>query len=185
ATKPDYTDIALKTQSEGTDSIIAGLDPISYARLFQALDRQNFHPKILGLGLDKASANKSYGSAVNNAESLTPLLEPWDHHGDPGVADYESTVRKYFPNQVPALDVYSEGDWVAAELFVEAAKRIGAAPITRQSLANALNAITNYNPGITVPLSYSAGNSHDPNHCFQWIRNQGGNWTTYSGWNCF
>jgi branched-chain amino acid transport system substrate-binding protein len=185
ATKPDYTDIALKTQSEGADSIIAGLDPFSYARLFQALDRQNFHPKMLGLGLDKASANKSYGAAANNAESLTPLLEPWDHHSDPAVADYEGTVRKYFPNQVPALDVYAEGDWVAAQLFVEAIKRIGAAPVTRQSLANALNSVTNFNPGLTVPLSYAPGNSHDPNHCFQWIKNQGGNWSTYSGWNCF
>src|SRR5947209_5287470 len=91
ATKPDYTDIALKTSSEGADSIIAGLDPFSYARLFQALDRQNFHPKMLGLGLDKASANKSYGSAADKAESLTPLLEPWDHHSDPGVADYEGS----------------------------------------------------------------------------------------------
>ncbi|MBV8982294.1 MAG: ABC transporter substrate-binding protein [Acidimicrobiia bacterium] len=184
ATKPDYTDIALKTSSEGADSIIAGLDPFSYARLFQALDRQNFHPKLLGLGLDKASANKSYGAAANNAESLTPLLEPWDHHNDPGVADYEGTVRKYFPNQVAALDVYSEGDWVAAELFVEAVKRIGNAPVTRQSLATALNAVSNFNSGLTVPLSYGAG-PHDPNHCFQWIKNQGGNWSTYSGWNCF
>ncbi|TMK84815.1 MAG: hypothetical protein E6G57_14535, partial [Actinobacteria bacterium] len=185
ATKADYTDLALKLSSEGADSIIGGLDPFSYARLFQALDRQNFHPKVLGLGLDKKSANQSYGKSVYNAESLTPVLEPDDHHGDAAVADYENAVRQYFPNQVPALDVYTEGDWVAAQAFVEAIKRIGTNPINRKTLTDALNGISNFNPGLTVPLTFGAGGSHDPNHCFQWIRNQGGNWTTYSGWNCF
>src|SRR5207302_5817511 len=79
ATKPDYTDLAIKIRSEGADSIIAGLDPYSYARFFQALDRQNFHPTFLGFGLDKKSAEKQYGSAVYNAESVTPFIEPDEH----------------------------------------------------------------------------------------------------------
>jgi len=186
ATKPDYTDIALKLQSEGVDSVIAALDPFSYSRMLQAFDRQNFHPKLFGLGLDKPSANQQYGSAVYNAQSLTPLLEPADHMSQAGVAAYYGAVRKYFPNQVAALDVYSEGDWVAAEVFVDALRQIGTGAVTRQSLATALNSLKNVDTqGLTEPISYSAGNSHDPNRCFQWIQNKSGTWTTYSGWNCF
>ena len=184
-TKPDYSDLALKLQSEGADSVIAGLDPFSYARMFQAFERQNYHPKVLGLGLDKSSANQQYGGAVHGAESLTPLLEPSDHQNDPNVAQYLGAVRRYFPNQVPALDVYTEGDWVAAELFVQALRTLGTQPITRQNLANALNSIKGFSTGLTQPLSFGPGSSHDPNRCFQWIRNNNGAWTTYSGWNCF
>ena len=185
ATKADYTDEAIKARTSGVDSLIVLLDPFSYARLFQALDRQNFHPKMLGFGLDKKSAEQQYGSAVYNAESLTPLLEPDQHMSQQEMALYYGSVQKYFPNQVPALDVYSESDWVAAKAFVEAIRRLGTTPISRKSLVDSLNGMKAFDPSLTVPLTYSAASAHDPNRCYQWIRNQSGTWATYSGWNCF
>ena len=185
-TKADYTDLVLKLRRENADSVLAGLDPFSYQRLFQAMERQSWFPKVLGLGLDKESANKDYGKAGDGAESLTPLLEPADHTSQPGIKEYVGAVQRFFPSQVPALDVYTEGDWVAAELFVEAIRKIGSNPVNRKSLVDALNSITNFDTkGLTKPLSYSAGNSHDPNKCFQWIQKRSGIWTTHSGWNCF
>jgi ABC-type branched-subunit amino acid transport system substrate-binding protein len=187
ATKADYTDTVLTLRSNNVDAIIAGLDPFSYARFFQAMQRQNYNNILFyGSGLDKSSAEAQYGNgAFSTAESLTPLVEPVGHEGDPSVAEYLNAVKKYYPNQVPALDVYSEGDWVAAKLFVEAVRRIGNQPVTRQSLVNSLNSIKNFATGLTVPLSYSSGGSHDPNGCLQWIRRSNNTWSTYSGWNCF
>jgi ABC-type branched-subunit amino acid transport system substrate-binding protein len=185
ATKADYTDVVLKLQQDGAQSIIAGLDPFSYARLFQAMERQNWHPPFLGGGLDKTSANKQYGSAVYGAQSITPVLEPADHMSTPSVKQYVGTVQKYFPSQVDALDVYTEYQWIAAEVFVDAVKQIKG-NVTRASLVKGLNSISNFNDGgITKPISYSAGNSHDPLNCYQWIHNVKGHWKTYSGWNCF
>src|SRR5947208_3308606 len=85
ATKADYTDIVLKFQTSGAQSVAAFLDPFSYSRLFQALERQNFHVPILGGGLDKASANRQYGSAVVGADSATPVLEYLDHQSTPAI----------------------------------------------------------------------------------------------------
>ncbi|TMD98962.1 MAG: hypothetical protein E6I76_03415 [Chloroflexi bacterium] len=184
ATKPDYTDIAVKLRLEGADAVIGVLDPFSYARMFQAFDRQGYHPKILCPGLDKPSAEKQYGPAVYGAESLTWYLEPDEHLSSPAMSEYLNTVQHYYPNQVAGLDVYTEGGWIAAKVFVEALRRIHG-PVTPASLVTALNGIRNFDTGLTVPLSYSAGPSHDPNHCVQWIRNQQGTWHTYSGWNCF
>jgi branched-chain amino acid transport system substrate-binding protein len=184
ATKPDYTDLAVKIRLEGADSIIAGLDPFSYARFFQALDRQNFHPTFLGFGLDKKSAEKQYGPAVYNAESVTPFIEPDEHTSLPAMSEYYGAVQRYYPAQVDALDVYTEETWVAAKLFVEAVRRLGTTPPTPRSLVDSLNHITKWDNGLTMPLSFSPG-VHDPNHCLQWIRNQQGVWHTYSGWNCF
>jgi hypothetical protein len=93
-------------------------------------------------------------------------------------------VQRYYPAQVDALDVYTEETWVAARLFVEAVRRLGTTPPTTRSLVDSLNHITNWDNGLTMPLTFRPG-VHDPNHCLQWIRNQQGGWHTYSGWNCF
>jgi branched-chain amino acid transport system substrate-binding protein len=185
ATKADYTDFVVQMQTGKADSIIAALDPFSYARLFQAMDRQNFHPKFFGSGLDKKSAARQYGKAVYGASSLTPFLEPDDHQSNAEIQEYQSAVKTYFPNQVDALDVYTVGTWIGAKLFVQAVRNIGTGPVNRQTLANALNAIKNYDSRLTVPLSYSAASFHDPNRCFQWIANQNGTWATQSDWKCF
>jgi branched-chain amino acid transport system substrate-binding protein len=192
ATKADYTDVVLKFRADGAQSVAAFLDPFSYARLFQAMERQNWHPPLIGGGLDKASANQQYDAgcgsscAVFGADSATPVLEYLDHSTTPAIAQYLGTVRKYYPSQYPALDVYTTYQWLAAEVFVQAVKDIGNAPVTRQSLVTALNGIKNFNDGgITEPISYGPGSSHDPLHCLQWIHNYNGTWKTTSGWNCF
>src|ERR1700752_1838564 len=79
ATKPDYTDVVVKMRSEGADSVVSGMDPFSYARLFQALARQDWHPPLEGMGLNKKLVAPSYGTAVYDAQSLTPMLDPDEH----------------------------------------------------------------------------------------------------------
>jgi ABC-type branched-subunit amino acid transport system substrate-binding protein len=172
--------------------VAAFLDPYSYARLFQAMTRQNWRPPFLGGGLDKASANRQYVSGCGSscpifgAESATPVLLYLDHQNHPAIAQYLNAVRTYYPNQYDKLDAYTTYQWVAAQVFVEAVKRIGNAPVTRKSLVDALNGLKNFdNGGITPPISYSPGDSHDPLKCFQWLKNMNGQWRTTSGWNCF
>ena len=191
ATKADYTDIVLKFQTSGAQSVAAFLDPFSYARLFQAMERQNFHVHVLGGGLDKASANAQYDSGcgsscvVFGADSATPMLEYLDHQSTPAISQYLSAVHTYFPGQYGQLDTYTTYQWLAAEVFAQAVKSIGNAPVTRQSLVAALNGLRNFDDGgITPPFSYGTGN-HDPLHCLQWIHNNNGQWRTTSGWNCF
>ena len=167
ATKPDYTDLAVKIRLEGADSIMAGLDPFSYARFFQALDRQNFHAPFMGVGLDKKSAEKQYGTAVYGAESGTAFLEPDGHMDVPAIREYHAAMERYFPNEVDDLDVYAEETWVSAKLFVEALRRLGPAPVTAKTLVDSANRIHNFETGLTVPLSFGPG-AHDPNHCMQW-----------------
>jgi len=191
ATKADYTSVILKFQSKGAQSVAAFVDPFSYARIFQAMERQNWHPPVLGGGLDKSSANQQYSSgcgsscAVFGAYSATPMLEYLDHQSTPAIAQYLNAVHTYFPGQYAQLDTYTTYQWLAAEVFVQGIKNIGNGAVSRQSLVGALNNIKNFNDGGITPLfSYSPGN-HDPLHCFQWIHNNNGQWRTTSGWNCF
>ena len=192
ATKADYSDVILKFQTDGAQSVAAFVDPFSYARIFQAMERQNWHPPVLGGGLDKASANQQYDSgcgsscAVFGANSATPVLEYLDHTHTPAIAQYLATVHKYYPSQYSALDAYTTYQWLAAEVFVQAVKDIGSKPVTRQSLVAALDNLRNYNDGgITEPITYGGSGNHDPLHCLQWIHNDNGQWKTVSPWNCF
>src|SRR5437899_6314451 len=103
ATKADYTDIVLKFEAKGAQSVAAFVDPFSYARLFQAMERQAWHPPVLGGGLDKASANLQYNAgcgsscAVFGADSATPVLEYLDHQSTPAIAQYLNAVHTYYP----------------------------------------------------------------------------------------
>jgi ABC-type branched-subunit amino acid transport system substrate-binding protein len=191
ATKADYTDVVLKFQGDGAQSVAAFVDPFSYARIFQAMERQNWHPQVLGGGLDKASANQQYDSgcgsncAVFGAYSATPVLEYLDHSRTPAIAQYLATVRHYYPSQYGALDAYSTYQWLAAEVLVQAVKNLGNTPVSRQSLVASLDHLSNFNDGgITEPITYGSGN-HDPLHCLQWLHNSSGHWKTTSSWNCF
>ena len=184
-TKADYSDIIVKLRAAGAKSILAGLDPFSYARMYQAMERQNFKVPVLGFGLDKKSANDAYGSAIDGSESLMPFKEAFDPAvaNDPDVAEYFGAVQRYFPGQAKALDVYTEAQWVAAKVFVEGLKRIPGA-VTRQSLVAALNTLKDFKPGLIPSVSYGPGN-HDPNHCFNWIKNEKAAWKTYATNKCF
>jgi branched-chain amino acid transport system substrate-binding protein len=184
-TKADYSDIIVKLRAAGAKSILAGLDPFSYARMYQAMERQNFKVPVLGFGLDKKSANEAYGSALEGSESLIPFKEAFDPAvaNDPDVQEYFGAVQRYFPNQAKSLDVYTEAQWVAAKVFVEALKRIPG-PVTRQSLVAALNTLKDFKPGLIPSVTYGPGN-HDPNRCFQWIKNDKGAWKTYATNKCF
>jgi len=185
ATKPDYTDLVIKLRAEGARSIIAALDPFSYARLYQAAERQNWKVPVFGFGLDKRSANDAYGSGIDGAESLVPYTEAFDPAvaDEPDVVEYFSTIRRYYPRQVQALDVYTEAQWVAAKVFVEALRRIHG-PISRRSLAAALETFRNFRPGLVPSVSYVPGN-HEPNRCFRWINNKNHSWHMYSDYRCF
>jgi branched-chain amino acid transport system substrate-binding protein len=186
ATQPDYTTVILALRQAGADSIMTVMDPYSYQRLFQAMERQNFMPPLLGAGMTKGNLQTEYGEPLKGAHSLAPFLEPLDpqYKSNPAIRLYLDTVRKYFPNQVSKLDIYCQQSWTAAALFVDVIKRVGA-NVSRKALVDGLNATKNFDIGWTVPLSFQAGNSHDPNRCFRWMKNDNGTWNTTSDWNCF
>lgn len=181
----DYTNIVAPWQTDGTQSVLAGLDPFSMARLYQAEERQGFDKPTGGAGLDKTSAEGYYGAYFKGAQSLTPVLEPVGHESNPAMADYLSTVKKYYPSQYSALDVYTEEQWIAAHVFVDALKQIHGT-VTRSALVSAAQNLSNVDTGgMTQPLTYGKGGRNDPNHAVQFMHNAdgtAGGWVTDTGW---
>jgi hypothetical protein len=164
------------------DYVIAALDPFSYHRLFDAMEAANWYPGVLGAGLDKFNVQKSYDGELRNAHSLVPFLSPYDHQSNPTVRQYLGTVQHFYPGQFQALDIYTQHAWTAAMVFVEAARKAGSG-LSRQTLVQQLQALSGFQTGWSVPLSYGSG-PHDPNHCFTYTSAAGGGWHTTSGWVC-
>jgi hypothetical protein len=164
------------------DYVIAALDPFSYHRLFDAMEAANWYPGVLGAGLDKFSVQRSYGAELRKAHSLVPFLSPYDHQGNATVRQYLGTVQHFYPGQFQALDIYTQHAWTAAAVFVAAARKAGS-NLNGDTLVQALNSLSGFETGWSVPLSYGAG-AHDPNHCFTYTANDGSGWHTTSGWIC-
>jgi ABC-type branched-subunit amino acid transport system substrate-binding protein len=180
------------------DSLIPALDPGSYTRLFSAMDSAGWHPPIIGFGLDKGIFQQQYGDQLGDStynthtQSLVQFLTPYDNQSNSTVQDYLNTVNKYFPNQVQNLDIYTQIAWTASMVFVDAARAAGQ-NLTRQSLVTALNGIQNFDTGWSTTISYSPGNSHDPNQCVTYVQHDAqpapqGTWHTdhtNALWHCF
>jgi branched-chain amino acid transport system substrate-binding protein len=187
ANQQDYSQIVTPWLTDGTQSVLPGLDPFSMARLYQAMERYQFNKPVVGAGLDKVSAEGAYGSYFAGAHSFTPVLESVGHESNPAMADYLNTVKRYYPAQVANgnLDVYTVEQWIAAHVFVGALRTI-TGTVTRQALVTAAQNLQNFGTGgLTQPLSYGKGGLNDPNHWVQWMQNDSGKpdgWTTTSGW---
>lgn len=181
----DYDNIVAPWLTDGTESVLAGLDPFSMGRLYQSLERDQWQHPVTGSGLDKTSAESHYGSLFKGVQSFTPVLEAVGHESNPAMADYLNTVKQYYPSQVQALDVYCVEQWIAAHVFVAALKAIKGS-VSRQALVSAAQNLQNFDTGgLTQPLSYGKGGRNNPNHWVEWMQNTDGQadgWQTESGW---
>lgn len=195
------------------DSLVIGLDPFSIKRLFDAMRRANWYPPNFGFGLDKGNVlappsdntnlQNQYGNELGSGPEpggqdtggsygLSPYLSPYDNRSNPAVANYLDTVKAYYPSQVPNLDVYAQNAWDAAEVFVEGAKRAGS-NLTRATLVQGLDTISNFQTGWSGPISYTSLDNkggHEPTRCFYWLHHddkqpsQGGTWHTDTSQYC-
>lgn len=198
------------------DALVVGLDPFSIKRLFDAMARASWYPPVFGFGLDKGDLTSTPGSQAdkNNlqnqyglglgsgpqvggqdsggAQSLSAYVSPYDNKSNPTVADYLHTMETYYPNQVPNLDVYCQNAWDAAAVFVEGLRKAGS-NLTRATLVQALDSISNFQTGWSQPITYTTTDSkggHEPTRCFYWLQHddepeaKGGTWHTQSGTYC-
>lgn len=186
-TQANFDNYLLQFQSAGVDGLITQVDPFSYVRLYQSMQRTNkIFPHLAGAGIDKQDVDSSIGSPLKGTYSFMPVQEAQGNPtGNGEIALYNRTVATYYRNQVPNMDAFSEGSWVACRVFAQALAKLGA-KVTRDGLVSAL-AGNSYNiGGMGPPLDYPAvPNSHAANVCATYIVYNGGGWTpSYNGFYC-
>lgn len=184
----NFDQYLLQFQSEGVDGLVTQLDPFSYVRLFQSEQRTNkTFPQLGGAGIDKQSVDSAIGNQLVGTFGFMPYLEAQGNPAGNGEVNlYNSTVARYYPNQVQNMDAFSEGSWVAARFFVEALQKLGN-NITRQGLVSALDSGAYNIGGMAPPLDYgAAGSSHAASHCATYIEYASSHrWTIVQGFTCY
>lgn len=183
----NFDNYLLQFQSEGVDGLITQLDPFSYVRLYQSMQRTNkIFPHLAGAGMDKQSVDQAIGSPLVGVYSFMPYREAQGNpDGNPEVALYNSTVAQYYRSQVPNMDAFSEGSWVACRVFAQALQKLGP-NVTRDGLVQALNSGVYSTSGMAPNLNYGAtGGQHDASHCALYITYTANRqWQTAQGFTC-
>jgi branched-chain amino acid transport system substrate-binding protein len=166
-----YQQDLLQMGQDGVDGLITQLDPFSYVRLYSAEQGAGKnYPHLAGAGIDKQNVDQQLGNQLVGAYSFMPVLEAQGNPAGNGeVALYNSTVARFFPSQVPNMDAFSEGSWVACRIFVQGLAKLGA-NITRSGLVQALNSGPYDTGGMAPELNWGqAGSEHAAAHCVSFI----------------
>lgn len=175
-----YQQDLLQMGQDGVDGLITQLDPFSYVRLYSAEQGTGkTYPHLAGAGIDKQNVDQQIRDQLVNTYSFMPALEAQGNPaGNSEVALYNNTVAHYFPSQVPNMDAFSEGSWVACRIFVQALTKLGS-HVTRSALVQALNTGPYDTGGMAPELNWGrAGSSHAAGHCVSYIV-----YTSQHAWN--
>ncbi|GAC1451473.1 MAG: hypothetical protein PVSMB4_11340 [Ktedonobacterales bacterium] len=183
----NFDNYLLQFQSEGVDGLVTQLDPFSYVRLYQSMQRTNkIFAHLAGAGMDKQNVDQSIGGPLVGVYSFMPYREA---QGNPDnnaeVALYNNTVAQYYGSQVPNMDAFSEGSWVACRVFTQALQKLGA-NVTRAGLVQALSSGVYSTGGMAPNLDYGAtGGAHDASHCATFITyTSSRRWQTVQDFTC-
>lgn len=184
ATETNYNAKVLNWRAMGADSILVGLDPMSYVRLFQALAQQNWYPRVFSSGFADSERN-AYVSDVlekTKAVNLESELLPSIHMDLPGPRRYVETLHRYYPGTTIAA--LAEMSWTGAQVFVEGLRRAGSDP-TRESLIRAMETFREVKLDLLAPMTYSA-KDHDAVRCIEVQQWESGGWKdVYPEWQCW
>ncbi len=183
----NFESYLLQFQSEGVDGLITQLDPYSYVRLYSNMQSNNhIFPHLAGAGMDKQSVDQAIGSPLVGAYSFMPYREAQGNpDGNAEVALYNSTVARYYRNQVPNMDAFSEGSWVACRVFAQALAKLGS-NVTRDGLAKALGSGDYQTGGMSPDLNYGATHgANNASHCALYITYTSSHrWQTAQSFTC-
>lgn len=159
--QPDsaYDPMVLSMIDGRVDSVFTSMEINSNIKLLRAINRYrtSWRQRI---GKDPAiyfQLSAYDAKLVNEAGSLARGVFTWLPHlpftepTHPVMADYLSTLKRYFPKAIPSS--FGAQGWAGATLFVEALTLAGAT-LTRTSLRQALDSFTSYTAnGFVGPLT--------------------------------
>lgn len=162
----DFTAIVQDAMSTEPDAVIL-MEPAGLAAGFlKAAEEQDLKDATMWAGptsLYLASFPETigeywWGSLTVQAELTTIDADTPDNQA------WIATMDQYGEDSDPR-DTFSQAGWLAAKIFTEAALSVGADNITRESMATAISAITNYQSDLMcTPWYFGPGDRHNANH---------------------
>jgi branched-chain amino acid transport system substrate-binding protein len=172
--QPDFTSECRQAQQAGAQSLYVALDTTGVHRVAQSCARQNYYPTFLGF-----SATVVY--EFKDDPGIKRLLWngqvfPFVGTENPARADFHRVMDAYLGRPASPGDA---GAWVSGKAFELAVTRAAnsAHVVTPSSLLDALHTFRNETlAGLTVPLTFAAGQPQSSVDCWFSADLQDGVW---------
>jgi branched-chain amino acid transport system substrate-binding protein len=162
------TDV-VAARNANPDAVINILDANSAVREINAMASNGWYPNLVGTTSSSDPVVIQQGAQWFSHPGHTAYVArnyyPANDTVHPEVAEWIQTEGQYFPGFDP--NTYAEGSWLAAKIFTEQARKLGAG-LTRASLLGALNSMRNYHTGFTPDITMTP--DHGPNRQILWLK---------------
>jgi ABC-type branched-subunit amino acid transport system substrate-binding protein len=117
------------------------------------------------------------GAPLVEGAIAVAVMEPLDST-KPQVAEFIARQKKYLPKTTPTT--YSMHGYNAAQIFVEALKRVQGEPTSEKIVAE-LEKIKGLNTGLMGPITFSPAD-HAGSHSSAFMRAKDGKWMVVTEW---
>ena len=179
AVAPNYTAQCVAADQQHVSSVFIGDSSSVIARIAADCARQNYNPIYVtqgaGFGMIEASAPGLKDHLWNEFQAT-----PFYANSIPAVATANAAIDKYFPGVRENANVYNETDfeaWTSGSLVEDALKAGGLTPSGTPTAAQVMQGLNSLKgdtvQGLTVPLTFTAGQPHNIN-CWYTTRVQNG-----------
>jgi branched-chain amino acid transport system substrate-binding protein len=161
------TDV-VAARNANPDAVINLLDTNSAVREINAMSSNGWYPSLVTATAtsDPVVIQQGSGWFSHPGHDVYVLRNYLPANANtPEVNEWLQTEGQYFPGF--NANTYAEGSWLAAKVFTEQARKLGAG-LTRASLLAALDSLRDYHTGFTPEITMTA--DHGPNRQVLWMR---------------
>lgn len=181
----DLTPIVLRMRASDPDCVVHSADVTLGIKLHQAMQRQDW--KVPTVGVSAGSADEAVAREVDHAwldgAVNVRVVETVDI-GTPGMNEFVATMQKYYGDEwVDLAGPWGINNWLAWKVFVEAARQIPVAELSRSRLIEQLEQVRDLRTGLVPPISYFPGNhGHASSNIFVRFDAATATWKRHTSW---
>lgn len=172
--QPDHTSNCQQAKEAGAQILLLALDPNSIQRLARACKSIGYQPQYAAIS-SIASLEIASDPNLDGMYVAQPVF-PWMVTTNPANVEFLQALAKYAPSVKPSGA--NNVGWVSAKLFELAAQSVSEPP-TSQSILEGLWSIKgNDLGGMTMPLTFTKGQTAPQSGCFWNVQIQGGKYVS-------
>ena len=174
----NFSGVVAQAREAGAEHVVFLGIPRDAALVMKEANKMGWKPQFSGhnaLG-DPQTFTLAGAPLVEGAIALA-VMEPLDSN-KPQVAEFIARQHKYLPKTSPTT--YSMHGYNAAELFVEALKRVQGEP-TGDKIVASLESIKGFDTGLMGPITFSP-DQHAGSQSVSFMRAKDGKWSIVTEW---
>jgi branched-chain amino acid transport system substrate-binding protein len=174
----NFSGVVAQAREAGAEDVIFLGIPRDAALVMKEANKMGWKPQFSGhSALGDPQTFALAGAPLVEGAIAVAVMEPLDSK-KPQVAEFIARQNKYLPKTSPTT--YSMHGYNAAELFVEALKRVQGEP-TGDKIVAALESIKGFDTGLMGPITFSP-DQHAGSQSVSFMRAKDGKWGIVTEW---